>query len=585
METKEFNLQDEPWIWCTLNGESKELNLKDIFKMSQNIGEITDVSPMVTISIYRFLLAIMYSAFREERRWPGKHEIWSIDDWKNIHADPGGAIEQILAYLETVHERMWLFHPEHPFYQKPDLKLKESKDPEDGKMPIGKMRMYAANSSQGTLFDHTVESDSSSTKPVYPDEAARLLLAFQNFDIGGRITPEIHNDGKESAATSDSFLRGKAINFWHRESLFQTLMLNLIPLNELDALSKLGYPAKNSSDRPSFEVDPDCFWKKQGCRQESEKNDFVYVKNVEGIIDYLTWQNRKIKLFKGESNNVTAFARTKGLVLPKNKNILDPYIIYEYKEEKKTNDKDNSENQLKKNNLGGWKSKIRLDPEKQVWRSLDVLLARTIPSKHNFLPALTTKFLSETYSKEISTGKIRLSLFCHYQETQQRIKDWSQQTFPIPATYMKNESFADGIEIALNMAEGISWGLKSSSQTIMKELRVREAKEKKKSRVQIDPEVDFWPLLQIPFARFVNDLGQYDEDAFWDDASQIKIREIFSNWQNTVISMARDVFNRATTKIRFNASGINAIIKGQQVLERSIAKLKSKYEIDNGGEQ
>ncbi|HQL69098.1 MAG TPA: hypothetical protein PLK43_08185, partial [Caldisericia bacterium] len=96
---------------------------------------------------------------------------------------------------------------------------------------------------------------------------------------------------------------------------------------------------------------------------------------------------------------------------------------------------------------------------------------------------------------------------------------------------------------------------------------------------------DFWPLLQIPFAKFVNDLGQYDEDAFWDDASQIKIREIFSNWQNTVISMARDVFNRATTKIRFNASGINAIIKGQQVLERSIAKLKNKYEIDNGGEQ
>ncbi len=567
MEAKEFNLQDEPWIWCTLNGESKELNLKDIFKMSQNIGEITDVSPMVAISIYRFLLAIMYSAFREERRWPGKHEIWSIDDWKNIHADPGGAIEQILAYLETVHERMWLFHPEYPFYQKPDLKLKESKDPEDGKMPIGKMRMYAANSSQGTLFDHTVESDSSSTKSVYPDEAARLLLAFQNFDIGTAGTAEYHDDGQETKYLKDSLLRGEAVNFWQGNSLFQTLLLNLVPLHELDVLSKFEYPAENLSDRPSFEVDPDYLWKEPGCRQKTEKGDFVYIKKVEGIIDYLTWQSRKTKLFRNEQNIIVSFARTKGLVFPGNENILDPFVIYNYREGKKPGE-------------GGWKSKIRLDPEKQIWRSLDVLLARIIPSKHDFLPALTTKFLSETYSKEISNGDVKISLFSHYQEANQRIKDWSQQTFPIPATYMKNESFVDGIEIILNMGKEISWGLKRSSQTIVEELLAGKEKS-----VQIDLEADFWPLLQIPFAKFVNDLGQYDEDAFWDDASQIKIREIFSNWQNTVISMARDVFNRATTKIRFNASGINAIIKGQQVLERSIAKLKNKYEIDNGGEQ
>ncbi|NLI39603.1 MAG: type I-E CRISPR-associated protein Cse1/CasA [Caldisericales bacterium] len=567
METKEFNLQDEPWIWCTLNGELKELSLKDVFKMSQNIGEITDVSPMVAISIYRFLLAIMYSAFREERCWPGKHEIWSIDDWKNIHADPDGATKQILAYLETVHERMWLFHPEYPFYQKPDLKLKESKDPEDGKMPIGKMRMYSANSSQGTLFDHTVESDFSSTKPVYPDEAARLLLAFQNFDIGTAGTAEYHEDGQETKYLKDSLLRGEAVNFWQGGSLFQTLLLNLIPVHELDTLSKFGYPAGDSSDRPSFEVNPGYFWKEPGCRQKTDKGDFVYIKKVEGIIDYLTWQSRKTKLFRNEQNMTVSFARTKGLVFPGNENMLDPFVIYNYKEGKKPGE-------------GGWKSKIRLDPEKQVWRSLDVLLARIIPSKHDFLPALTTKFLSEAYSKEISNGDIKLSLFCHYQEANQRIKDWSQQTFPIPATYMKNESFVDGIEIVLNMGKEISWGLKKSSQTIIEELIAGKEKS-----VQIDLEADFWPLLQIPFARFVNDLGQYDEDAFWDDASQLKIREIFSNWQNTIISLARDVFNRATTKIRFNASGINATIKGQQVLERSIAKLKSKYEIDNGGRQ
>ncbi len=565
MKEKDFNLLDEKWICVLKDGKPDEVSLRQVFELSNHIDDIIDVSPMVVASVLRFLLAIMYSAFRSNKTWKGNHKIESKNDWQKLYNDPDGTIAQILAYLETAREYFWLFHPERPFYQKPDLRLKESKNPEDGKMPIGKLRMYAANSAQGTLFDHSLDGDMTSQSLVTPSEATRLLLAFHNYDIGGAGTAEYHGDGEiyETKYLKDALLRGEAINIWQCGKLFTTLLVNLVPEQIIKDYKKYNYPEPSSNDSPSFEHMPSYFW--TNCRVKTDKGDVEYIKDVYGIMDYLTWQARKTKLFTDDKGNIVSFARTKGVRLSENFNsILDPYIIYEYREDK-----------LK------WLSKIRLDPMRQGWRNIDSILTNSYSKQKNVLPALNTRFLSELLSDSlIEKSNTRLLLACHYQNTNERLKHWTVQTYPIPSIYLENEAFVDGLEIALGMAEKVSKGLYFSGRKVSEILETTKEDGSGKVQNPMQLESEYWPLLENPFMRLVHDLGMFNDDSFWQEETQDQIKKIFINWQKTVSDSAHDVFDKATSSVKLDYRGMKAITLGKKVLDKQIMTMKSIYQIE-----
>lgn len=565
MKEKDFNLLDEKWICVLMNGKTCEVSLKQVFELSKHIDDIIDVSPMVVASIIRFLLAVMYSAFRSNKKWNGNYKIESKDDWHNLYKDPDGAISQITAYLESVREYLWLFHPERPFYQKPDLRLKESKNPEDGKMPIGKLRMYAANSAQGTLFDHSLDGDMTSQSLVTPSEATRLLLAFQNYDIGSAGTAEYHGDGMiyETKYLKDALLRGEAISIWQCEKLFTTLLINLVPLQLIKDYQKYNYPEPSPNDSPSFEQTPSYFW--TDCRVKTDKGDIEYIKDIYGIMDYLTWQARKTKLYFDDNGNIVSFARTKGVRLPDSYNsILDPFIIYEYREDK-----------LK------WLSKIKLDPLKQGWRNIDSILTNSYSRQKNILPALNTRFLSELlFESLIKKPNTRLLLACHYQNTNERLKQWALQTYPIPSIYLENEAFVDGLEIALGMAEKVSKGLQFSGRKVSEILETNKEDGSGKVQKPMQLESEYWPLLENPFMRLVHDLGMFNGDSFWQEETQVQIKKIFVNWQKTISDSAHDVFNKATSSVKLDYRGMKAITLGNKVLDTQIMVMKSIYQIE-----
>ena len=61
--TISFNLIDEPWIPCILDGTRVELGLRDVLAQAQQLREIRGDSPLETASLHRLLLAVLHRIF------------------------------------------------------------------------------------------------------------------------------------------------------------------------------------------------------------------------------------------------------------------------------------------------------------------------------------------------------------------------------------------------------------------------------------------------------------------------------------------------------------------------------------------
>ncbi len=108
-----FNLVDEPWIPVRdLNGNLLEVSLKDALLKASEYRGIEDGSPLVVISLYRFLLAVLHRALE------GPTDLSVSVEWYK----KGFPEDNILGYLEKWHERFNLFHDKYPFYQTPAIK-------------------------------------------------------------------------------------------------------------------------------------------------------------------------------------------------------------------------------------------------------------------------------------------------------------------------------------------------------------------------------------------------------------------------------------------------------------------------------
>ncbi len=249
----EFNLIDEEWIPCiTLDGSSKEFGIRDTLMKAHELREICDDSPLVTVTIHRLLLAVLYRALQGPT---------GMNQWKTLYArgtfDGNKLIKDYLA-KDKWYDRFSLFDENHPFMQVAKLDLNEYKD--DGKIKKDKsdglMRLAREAPDKGgrILFDHRVGTE----RPEYePKQIARMILAAQSYAgtgvaSGGKIDDQMINPTPcQFAPCVDGlclWLQG--------ENLFQTLIYNLVPIpldtNDLPAWedSNIVESAKNSWKKP-----------------------------------------------------------------------------------------------------------------------------------------------------------------------------------------------------------------------------------------------------------------------------------------------------------------------------------------------
>lgn len=234
----EFNLIEERWIPCIdLRGERVEYGIRDTLLRAHELREICDDSPLVTVALHRLLLAILYRVHQGPT---------DIAKWKSLHQKMGFASDSNLdKYFQKWHDRFCLFDDKHPFMQVAALDLNDykqdgavKKDNSDGLMRLVR---EAPDKRGRILFDHRFGTD---RQEYEPKQIAKMILSAQSYSNTG-----VAKAGKLGTQQIKPTPRQfgpcvKGLVLWLQgESLFHTLLLNLVPRNYVEA------------DKPAWEDD------------------------------------------------------------------------------------------------------------------------------------------------------------------------------------------------------------------------------------------------------------------------------------------------------------------------------------------
>lgn len=258
-----FSLIDEPWLPClTLAGRPVEVCLRDVIERSHEYRELFDQSPLVTVALYRLLLALI-------RRVYGIH---SADQWRRLRT--AGRFDSAAAagYFDRFSDRFDLFSPSRPFMQ-------SQLPPETQRHPCSLLVREAASGNNPTLFDHSRDA---SPRPLSPGEAARCLVAAHASALGGGVSSPFNFCDATLARDSTALICGT--------TLFETLLLNSPPV-----------PAE-PDDAPVWEWDGEIVPERGGT-------------HAPGVMALYTWPARRIRLVTDDDGrSVAACQVLQGLI-------------------------------------------------------------------------------------------------------------------------------------------------------------------------------------------------------------------------------------------------------------------------------
>ena len=219
METMEFNLLREPWVRVrTQDGTIRTVSLTDALLHAHAYVDLAGEMPTQDAAMLRLLLAVLHTVFSrvdgngvpapfEETedallRWS---ELWQLGYFPE---------QPIRDYLDKWQDRFWLFHPERPFWQVPEVR---------NGIEFGGKKLNGERSESG----HTVRlfqnvSGGECEKLTYA-QAARWLVYLNGYDErGGR--PKAGNKPRHGVGWLGQIgfiiVKGK--------NLFETLMRNMV---------------------------------------------------------------------------------------------------------------------------------------------------------------------------------------------------------------------------------------------------------------------------------------------------------------------------------------------------------------------
>ncbi len=451
-----FNLVEESWIPCLMSdGRIKELGLFDTLTKTHEIKEITDDSPLVVVSLYRLLLAILHRNFGPK----------DFGEWKTLWRKGRWDAEKLKSYFENENckNRFNLFDEERPFYQYPKVPKKGGADSD--KLPIETLMQEKATGANATLFDHSFKAQETSCSPP---TAARYLIARHAFSLAGGVSYPFN-------LSNGLLVKGFSI-LAIGDNLFQTLALNLI-----EYYREKPMPAQ-TDDGISLDIP---FWEREKLREATERDKDG--KTPLGYLDYLTWQSRRIKLLpENDFQNVKFCQLQQNFKLKENLNILDPFKVY----------------------VEGERGLYALDfkTHKSLWRNSHTIFKQNAKSNEiaNLFTHLT-KVSAAISDGEIEGRKKYAFSIIGIINDQASVETWMHETLPIPLAYFDDNNLSELLEKAIQFAEDISNKLRAG----IKELA--DCLETNAANFQAMP--IYWSTLELEFQNLLSDLPTKKDDA------------------------------------------------------------------------
>jgi CRISPR system Cascade subunit CasA len=405
-----FNLVDEPWIPCMQDAHAPPmlLSLREVLAGAPRLWQVADPSPVITIAIYRLLLALLHRSLDGPRNAAEWRTAWQAGTWDTARVD---------AYLIRWRGRFDLFDDHQPFYQTASLNL----DYAGAATLLTHER--ASDRNKPLLFDHT-QADAA----LSPATATRYLLAQQAFSVGGTWSYDSTREPIANKYAKTSPLLKGAVCLVRGDTLFQTLMLNW---HQYAPESEAPFPF-HGDDLPAWERD----------------TPTVPEERIPaGYVDLLTWQSRRILLVPeeraGEGKTVVRrCVMMKGFFLPLSFASWQAETMVAF--QKIAN--------AKAGEQPPWVM-VGIQPHRLVWRDSDALY-RSVPSQQERPRMLD--WLSELVDAGALDAHSIFPLDVHgLTSDQAKIEDWRRSTLPLPLEAVKRPEIVDALRKALDLAEQV----------------------------------------------------------------------------------------------------------------------------------
>ncbi len=516
-----FNLVDEPWIpvvWLQPR-PSNVVSLRTLFQEAENIGSLAGDTPIVTGSLYRFLLAVTHSALRGPA---------SEEDWATLWEE-GHLAEVVVPYLERHKARFDLFHPQRPFFQgEPDLEKVRYVSPIDMVPHLA----YGA-----TLFDHHVKAQQF---PLTPEEGARWLLSLIYFGLGGVVPGK---RGKDTVSAKDAPCARAILFLVEGPNLSQTLMLNLLPYPEGD--NGVSGIESAPNDAP--------FW---------EQEDPFAERLPLGYLDYLTWPSRRVRLRPGYVEGklvVESFAISPGLPLPQSDagnapRYLEP--MHHYRRDKKK----------------GWLA-LKFREDRALWRDSAAILEVHKQEQEKERAPRNLFWLHDLIEMDILSQEAVFRLMAIGAATkpgQKLTYFYRHETLPLPLDYLQDSELVERLQVALQEAEDVRGVLRKATWWLAhdylspggggEQQREPQSEDIQSLMDQWAVERDYWVGLTLPF---------YDMMVRLPDEGSEVLRE----WGEHVRRVAREAFDRVADGLGDMPRALKAEIKARGRLEAGLKKI------------
>lgn len=515
-----FNLTEKSWIPCVMtDGTFKELNLLDTLAQAHNIREITDDSPLVVVSLHRFLLAVLHRNFGPK----------NFDEWKNLWRKGFWDSEKLKSYFEKWNDRFNLFDDERPFYQYPNVTKKGGVDSD--KLPIETLMQEKATGANATLFDHSFKSREESCSPSV---AARYLIARHSFSLAGGVSSPFN-------LSNGLLVKGFSI-LAIGDNLYQTLALNLVtyyrdkpmPVEDDDGVSL---------DKP--------FWERETLDEATENHRDGTTPL--GYLDYLTWQSRRIKLLPEDDFQTIKFCQLQqNFKLKENLNIFDPFKVY----------------------VEGEKGLYALDfkTHKSLWRNSHTIFKQNAKTNeiNNLFKHLTSVSAAISDGDIVGRKKYAFSIIGIIND-QASVETWMHETLPIPLDYFNNNDLTETLETAIQFAEEVSEKLRAGVKKLADLLQTNVANFQ---AMQI-----YWSTLELKFQQLLSNLPDEKEAAMreWFGEVLAVADDAFNQTANSLSGSAEEL--KATVEARRLYGALRYKTKESSNFKIYLPETKTKGEI------
>ena len=515
--TVSYDLRTQPWIPCVRNdGAAVTLSLQATLAEAHTLREPGGESPLVTAALYRLLLAVLHRVYAG----PADPGAWgAIWDARQFDA------ARLNAYFDRWGDRFDLFHPERPFYQAPDDRVKPKS--------VTALVHHVASGNNATLFDHHTDEGGLA---LTPPEAARMVVVAQTFGMGGL-------SGIPGVAFTGAPWVGGIVLLVQGKTLFDTLVLNMLAYNE----NEKPPCQRTSRDRPAWEQD-DPF---------SPERQIPH-----GYLDYLTWQNRRVLLFPAETaNGVLVREMTVAPALRLDAEVYDPQKHYRI--DKK---------------LGHLA--LRFNEDRALWRDSAAIFEMRGDDYH---PPLALKWLGQL-QKYTSLNKAdqQRMLALGMANDKAKVEFYRSEQWPLPLAYLDEESgpvLVEALKEITQTAENVSsqlWGaMRTLAQLLLcPESDLEGAHQPHPDDInaitrQWDVKRRYWSRLEIPFRRTLEFVPR-DKGAAMID------------WQQTLRRTAWNAFDSIAEDLSNDPRALKAYVKARGQLAGGLKKALPQ---DNGAQE